>query len=60
MFLADYDAESRTGRLTYENAELRFKAVVDNGVSDYLVTADYLIYTIPKGRDQGIWLATGK
>jgi len=60
IFLADYDSAQGTGRLSYENAELRFKAVVDNGVSDYLVTADYLLYTIPRGRDQGIWLATGK
>jgi hypothetical protein len=59
-FLADYDTEKGTGRLTYENAELRFKAVVDNGVSDYLITSDYLLYTIPEGRDRGIWLATGK
>lgn len=59
-FLADYDTEKGTGRLTYENAELRFKAVVDNGVSDYLITSDYLLYTIPEGRDAGIWLATGK
>lgn len=59
-FLANYDAATSTGRLTYENAELRFKAVVDHGVSDYLVTSDYLLYTIPYGPDQGIWLATGK
>ncbi|RYZ05653.1 MAG: hypothetical protein EOO73_19375 [Myxococcales bacterium] len=59
-FLADYDPETATGRLTYENVELRFQAVVDSGVSDYLVTADYLMYTIPYGRDRGIWLATGK
>jgi hypothetical protein len=59
-FLADYDVETATGSLAYENAELRFQAVVDQGVSDYLVTADYLIYTIPYGRDRGIWLTTGK
>ncbi len=60
IFLADYDSTKGTGRLTYENAELRFQAIVDNGVSDYLVAADYLLYTIPEGRDRGIWLATGK
>lgn len=60
MFLARYDAETGTGRLSYENAELRFKATVDLGVSDYLVTSDYLLYAIPFGDDQGIWLATGK
>jgi hypothetical protein len=60
MFLADYDAATGTGRLSYENAELRFKANVDLGVSSYLVTADYLLYTVPYGRDRGIWLTTGK
>jgi hypothetical protein len=60
MFLADYDVTNATGRLAYENAELRFKATVDHGVSDYIVTSDEVLYTIPFGRDRGIWLATGK
>jgi len=60
IFLAGYDVTTGTGRLSYENAELRFKASVDQGVSSYLVTSDYLLYAIPYGRDRGIWLATGK
>jgi hypothetical protein len=60
IFLTGYDAATGSGRLSYENAELRFKANVDSGVSSYLVTSDYLLYTIPYGRDRGIWLATGK
>jgi hypothetical protein len=60
VFLENYDAEQGTGRLSYENAELRFNATVDNGVSSYLITAGYLLYAFPKGRDSGIWLATGK
>ncbi|HEX2877691.1 MAG TPA: hypothetical protein VHP33_40860 [Polyangiaceae bacterium] len=60
VFLANYDASKGTGRLSYENAELRFNATVDNGVSSYLVTSGYLLYAIPYGRDRGIWLATGK
>ena len=60
IFLSKYDTTTGTGRLSYENAELRFKATVDNGVSSYLFTQDYLLYTIPRGSDQGIWLATGK
>jgi hypothetical protein len=60
IFLEDYDTVTNTGRLTYENAELRFKATVDSGVSDYLVTSSNLLYSIPYGDDQGIWLATGK
>ena len=60
VFLADYDATKGTGRLSYENAELRFNATVDNDVSSYLVTSGYLLYAIPVGKDRGIWLATGK
>lgn len=60
VFLADYDTTKGTGRLSYENAELRFNATVDNDVSSYLVTSGYLLYAIPYGRDRGIWLATGK
>ena len=60
VFLADYDATKGTGRLSYENAELRFNATVDNDVSSYLVTSGYLLYAIPFGKDRGIWLATGK
>jgi hypothetical protein len=60
IFLENYDVESGTGKLSYENAELRFKATVDRGVSDYLVTNSDLLYTIPHGEGQGIWLATGK
>jgi hypothetical protein len=60
IFLAQYDGDKGTGSLSYENAELRFKATVDVGVSDYLVARDYLLYAIPYGDDQGIWLATGK
>lgn len=60
IFLEDYDYTTGTGRLEYENGELRFKAVVDAGVSDYLVTASGVLYSIPYGKNRGIWLATGK
>lgn len=60
IFMENYDAETDTGRLSYENAELRFKATVDVGVSDYLATRSDLLYCIPNGENQGIWLATGK
>ncbi len=60
IFMENYDAETNTGRLSYENAQLRFKATVDAGVSDYLATRSDLLYCIPYGENQGIWLATGK
>ncbi len=60
IFLANYAGDSATGQLNYENAELRFKATVDSGVSDYIITSSNLLYTIPYGDNRGIWLATGK
>jgi hypothetical protein len=60
VYLADYDAETDTGRLEYRNTELRFSAVIDHDVSDYLVTRDEVIYSVPFGDHVGIWLAAGK
>jgi hypothetical protein len=60
IFLADYDLTTGTGKLAYENAELRFRALVDVGVSDYLFTSTSLLYAIPYGPARGIWLTSGK
>ena len=60
VYLADYDATTETGRLEYRNTELRFSAVIDHGVSDYLVTKDEVIYSVPFGEHPGIWLTAGK
>jgi hypothetical protein len=40
--------------------ELRFTARVNEGVSDYIVSDDEVLYSIPYGDDAGIWLAPGK
>jgi hypothetical protein len=59
-YLTRFDPTTRTGRLEYRNLELRFTARVNNGVSDYLVAHDEILYTIPYGNDAGIWLVPGK
>jgi hypothetical protein len=59
-YLTHFDATTRTGRLEYRNLELRFTANVNDGVSDYVVTHDEVLYTIPYGDEAGIWLAPGK
>jgi hypothetical protein len=59
-YLRDYDLSARTGRLEYRNLELRFTARVNEGVSDYLLSDDEILYTIPYGDDAGIWLAASK
>jgi hypothetical protein len=59
-YLTDIDLKTRTGRLEYRNLELRFTAKVNDGVSDYVVSQDEVLYAIPYGEDAGIWLVSGK
>jgi hypothetical protein len=59
-YLRDFDMATRTGRLEYRNLELRFTAKVSEGVSDYVVANDEILYTVPYGSEAGIWLAPGK
>lgn len=59
-YLADFDPVSATGRLEYRSMELRFTALVNDGVSDYRVFQDQLLYSIPRGKNAGIWLVAGK
>ena len=60
IYLADFDPELGTGRLEYRNLELRFTAFVNNGVSDYIVAQDQVLYAVPRGEQAGIWLVSGK
>lgn len=60
IYMTDFDLEKQTGSLKYRNLELRFTADVNEGVSDYLVSHDELLYAIPYGDNAGIWLAEGK
>jgi hypothetical protein len=60
VYLSDFDLSTRTGRLEYRNLELRFTARVNDGVADYVVADDEVLYTVPYGDEAGIWLAPGK
>ena len=60
IYVTHFDPTTRTGRLEYRNLELRFTAGVNDGVSDYLVSHDEVLYAIPYGDDAGIWLVPGK
>lgn len=60
MYLADFDEQSATGRLDYRNLDLRFTAHVNDGVSDYRVLGDQVLYAIPRGENSGIWLVSSK
>lgn len=60
IYLTDYDLATQTGRLVYRNTELRFSATIDSGVSDYIVSTDEVLYSVPFGPNAGIWLVPGK
>lgn len=59
-YLADHDTETDTGRLEYNNFELDFRALVSEGVSDFIVTSDGVLYAVPFGDNRGIWLVRSK
>jgi hypothetical protein len=59
-YLSNFDTTTRTGLLEYRNLELRFTARINDGVSDYVVSHDEVLYTIPYGEDAGIWLVAAK
>jgi hypothetical protein len=60
MYLADFDEHSGTGRLDYRNLDLRFTAHVNDGVSDFHVIDNQVLYAVPRGKNAGIWLVAGK
>jgi hypothetical protein len=60
MYLTNFDPTTFTGRLEYRNLELRFTARVNDGVSDYVVAHDEVLYAVPYGDDAGIWIAPAK
>jgi hypothetical protein len=59
-YYVDYDEERRTGTLVYRNLELKFTALVNYGVSDFIVAEDEVIYSIPYGESGGVWVVQGK
>ncbi|HEY3497750.1 MAG TPA: hypothetical protein VGK73_23795 [Polyangiaceae bacterium] len=59
-YLTAYDAEHDTGRFEYRNLELGFTSVVSDGVSDFLMAGNGVLYAVPFGEDAGIWLARAK
>jgi hypothetical protein len=60
IYFKDMDFKTGTGELEYRNLELRFTARINDDVSDYVVSHDEVLYTIPYGDNAGIWLVSGK
>lgn len=59
-YLTAYDPVHDTGRFEYRNLELGFTSVVGEGVSDFLMAGNGVLYAVPYGDDAGIWLARAK
>lgn len=59
-YFTGYDADTDTARLEYTNYELDFTSIVSDGVADFLLTPDSIIYTVPFGESAGIWLVRAK
>lgn len=60
LYLSDRDPVLDVGLLEYRNLELGFTAQIAQGVSDFIVTADDVIYSVPYGNAAGIWLLQAK
>jgi hypothetical protein len=59
-YLTAYDKERATGRFEYRNLELGFTSIVSEGVSDFLMAGNGILYAVPFGDAAGIWLARAK
>jgi hypothetical protein len=59
-YFTRFDADTDTSRLEYTNYELDFTSIVSDGVADFLLTPDSIIYTVPFGENAGIWLVRAK
>jgi hypothetical protein len=60
IYIANHDPERDVGLLEYRNLELGFTAQISEGVADFVVTADDVLYTVPYGNAAGIWLLQAK
>jgi hypothetical protein len=56
-YVANYDVETDTGRLEYNNLELGFRGIISEGVADFIPAGNGILYTVPFGSARGVWLA---
>jgi hypothetical protein len=59
-YLTAFDEAQATGRFEYRNLELGFTSIVSEGVSDFLIAGNGILYAVPFGAGAGIWLARAK
>ncbi len=56
-YISNYDAETDTGLLEYNNLELGFRGVVSEGVADFIPSGNGILYSVPFGATRGVWIA---
>jgi hypothetical protein len=63
VFIENWDADNRTGSLVAYNYELDARTTIAEGVSSFDLTSypwDGVVYSIPRGKKQGIWFSKAK
>jgi hypothetical protein len=63
LFLEDWDPAAKTGSLVAYNYELDARTTIAKGVSSFDLTSypwEAVIYSVPKGKQRGIWLSKAK
>lgn len=63
VFIENWDAEQRTGSLVAYNYELDARTTIAEGVSSFDLTSypwDGVVYSVPRGKQRGIWFAKAK
>jgi hypothetical protein len=56
-YVSNYDLESDTGTLEYNNLELGFRGIISEGVSDFIPSGNGMLYSVPFGEAAGVWIA---
>lgn len=56
-YISNYDIETDTGLLEYNNLELGFRGIISEGVSDFIPSGNGLLYAVPFGEARGVWIA---
>jgi hypothetical protein len=63
LFIEGWDPDSKTGSLVAYNYELEARDTIAEGVSSFDLTSypwDGVVYSVPKGKQRGIWFSKAK
>ena len=63
LFIENWDPDTKTGSLVAYNYELDARSTIAEGVSSFDLTSypwDGVVYSIPRGKKQGIWFSRAK